>query len=80
MDGLLISAAVIGILCLVGGAVLLFASERLATHLNDRRRLLADPPKRKVSPVLFRAIGPIVFVVGLVIVQISVGTMLDAAF
>jgi hypothetical protein len=80
MNGLLISAAVIGILFLAAGLILLFGSDRIATHLNDRRRLLADPPKRKISPVLFRGIGPFVSVVGIVILQISVGTMLDAAF
>lgn len=76
MTGLTITALVVALLLMASSVVLVLGSDRLATYLHDRRRLLEDPPKRKVSPVTFRLIGSLVFVFGLIITNMSVGILI----
>lgn len=76
MTGLTITAVVLGLLVMSGSVLLVFGSDRLATYLNDKRRLLSDPPRRKVSPLLFRLIGSFTFVAGLIVTNMSVGILI----
>lgn len=75
MTGLTVTALVLGILLLAAGVVLVLAGGRLATHVTERR-LLLDPPKGAVSPVLFRGIGVGMFVVGMLVAQTAAGILL----
>ena len=76
MTGLTISALVIGILVMLGSVALVLGSDRLATRLNDRRRMLEEPPRRKVSGLVFRLIGSFCFVFGLIITNMSAGILI----